>query len=199
MNSDLSNFKKGSVVSCRFPLAESPQEPGPILRPALVIQVFFDSIDKIWKAAVAYGTSRRTRANAGFEIRLTQQGGLQLAGLDRPTRFTLSRMRILPINEEFFDLSGETPALGYLDDGLIQRLNDTLKILSEIADPLRPLLKIPDNAIPVLEVVSRNYIQAPSDTSSAHLASHSVDEFMQEHMTGRASLNGMNKPTRKSA
>ncbi len=188
MQQDLTNLRKGAVVSCFFPLTESPDEPGPVARPALVVQVFFDRIDMRWKAVLAYGTSRRTRANTGFEVRMNREDSLKKAGLHRPTRFTLSRMRILPLEQGFFSFSEGTPVLGYLEDGLIARLDKTLLILSEIAMPLRPLLQTPDVDIPVLHVVGK--APSPRPPTSTSISSFEIDRYMQKHLTGRANLNG---------
>jgi len=188
MAQDLTHVKKGAVVSCYFPLTESPNEPGPVARPALVVQVFFDRIDRGWKAVLAYGTSRRTRANTGFEVRMNREDSLIKAGLHRPTRFTLSRMRILPLDKAFFDFNGDTPILGYLDDGLIARLDKTLEIISEIAAPLRPLLGAGTAHVSIQHVAGKEVGPRPPD--GVNISGFEIDRFMQQNLTGRANLNG---------
>lgn len=188
MTQDLTNLRKGAVVSCYFPLTENPNNPGPVARPALVVQVFFDRLDRSWKAVLAYGTSRRTRANSGFEVRMNREDSLQRAGLHRPTRFTLSRMRILPLDRVFFAFSNDTPVLGYLDDGLIERLDNTLAILAEMAAPLRPLLQVPSPNVPVQHVAG--LAVAPRASAEVSISGYEMDHYMQSHLTGRANLNG---------
>jgi hypothetical protein len=162
----------------------------------LIVQTFYDRNDRIWKAVVAYGTSRRTRANTGFEIRMNQEASLQKAGLHRPTRFTMSRMRILPLDMRFFSCSDDTPVLGYLDDGLLDRLNSTLELLVEIASPLRPLVGCPEHHVPVLHVVGKAPELRPPVQQG--LSGYQMDTFMQEHLTGRANLNGARTPKRSA-
>ena len=191
MKSDMSAIAGGSIVSCYFPLTEKPDEPGPVARPALIVKTFFDRTEGIWKAAVAYGTSRTSRANAGFEIRITREEGIARAGLHRATRFTLSRMRILPLNDAFFACLDGTPVLGHLDEGLVQRLDQTLGILAEIAAPLRPLCLL-DHAetTSTQQRWQQHHIPPPTRRTST-ISGYGIDAFMKEHLTGRANLNGM--------
>jgi len=99
--------KRGSILSCFFPMNESQRLPGPQARPCLVLGTFPNPAKRnITMAIVAYGTSRKTRANFGFEIRIDTEEKLKQTGLHRETRFTLNRMRILPYTEEYFDFSG---------------------------------------------------------------------------------------------
>ena len=191
MDLELSEIGRGKVVSCHFPLAETPDAPGPIARPALVVQVFRDRVDGIMKAVVAYGTTRTTRANAGFEIRMNREEGLRKAGLTRPTRFTLSRMRILPLDNTFFRVaSGGSPVLGCLDEGLMERLDAIFEALAGIAAPLRPLMGCTGQTVPV------SHLEAAPQAmpgARAELDGPSLDRFMQRHLTGRADLNGIRK------
>lgn len=192
MKQDLSTLRKGAIVSCFFPLTEAPDTPGPVARPALVVQVFRDQADALWKVVVAYGTSRRTRANMGYELRMNREDSLRRAGLHRPTRFTLSRMRILPFNRSFFSFSEEdTPVLGYLDETLVERLEKTSSLLAEIAAPLRPLSQRRSADILVREAWS--HPRPPGPPPGASFDGCEMDRFMQAHLTGRANLNGARK------
>jgi hypothetical protein len=193
MSQDLTNLRKGAVVSCYFPLTEDPNKPGPVARPALVVQVFLDRIDRRWKAVLAYGTSRRTRANSGFEIRMNREDSLKRAGLHRPTRFTLSRMRILPLEPGFFALHNDTPVLGYLEDSLISRLDNTLEVLTEIAAPLRPLLHAPNSNVSVQCLSGKAGPSRPP--TDATLSGYNIDNYMRQYLTGRANLNGERRKT----
>jgi hypothetical protein len=166
---------RGDVVSCRFPLSETPDQPGPAARPALVLRVFLDNNDNIWKAIVAYGTSRETRANSGFELRISNPDGLSSAGLHRQTRFTLSRMRILPIDRDFFAFSAAgTPVLGSLDDGLMTHLEKTCEKLADLSPELRVII---------------GKAAKTADKNRA-VDAEATDTFFQKSCTGRRDLNG---------
>lgn len=183
MEIDITDYKKGAVLSCYFPLAEKPDKAGPVARPALLVRAFFDHDDGIAKAIVAYGTSRQTRANAGFEIRVGQPQGMAAAGLNMPTRFTLSRMRILPLNREFFSFGEHgSPVLGHLEQPLMKRMEDTCGILVGLANEFRPILGGPGSH----QAGSKNL-------SDAEIDAISFDKFMQERCTGRSNLNGIRR------
>jgi len=176
-------IRRGAVVSCRFPLAEDHTKPGPSARPALVIRTFFDAADGIWKAIVAYGTSRSTRANAGYEIQVRKTEHLEAAGLHRPTRFTLSRMRILPIDREFFAYAASgSPILGYLPEPLMEVLARHCDRLVAITDQLRCLVNGADDA------VASSATEAPPRAAGTEFDSHAADAFFQRALTGRANI-----------
>jgi len=182
-------IKRGAVVSCRFPHAEDDNSPGPSARPALVVRTFFDRNDQIWKAIVAYGTSRSTRANAGFEIRLRKPEHLEPAGLHRPTRFTMSRMRILPINRDFFAFAQTgSPVLGYLPDDLMKVLDRNCEKLIAITGDLRPLMGGAQAA-----VASGKAIDPEQDVQNEETSfdSQKVDQFLLTACNGRRSLGGV--------
>ncbi len=69
---------------------------------------------------------------------MNREDSLKKAGLHRPTRFTLSRMRILPLDKSFFSFAEDTPVLGYLDEGLVSRLDATLGILARLLPRCAP-------------------------------------------------------------
>lgn len=189
--SKIQNFQRGAIVSCFFPLSEAPDLPGPTARPALVVGVFFDRLDRRWKVIVAYGTSRKTRANSGFEIRINHPESLALAGLNRPTRFTLSRMRVLPLTPGYFNPNGDGPVLGVLDDVLLARLDKTCTILASIADPLRVLDQPCSLSIHPTDVATP--IRVEDIPLAGTIAGQGVDQFMQDHCNGRADLGGLRK------
>jgi len=190
-------IKRGAVVSCCFPHAENENSPGPSARPALVVRTFFDQNDQLWKAIVAYGTSRSTRANAGFEIRLRKPEHLEAAGLHRPTRFTMSRMRILPINRDFFAFAQTgSPVLGYLPDDLMKVLDRNCEKLIAITGDLRPLMGGAQTAVesgktedPVQDVQSEE----------AGFDPQKVDQFLLTACNGRRNLGGVAPQPRRDA
>lgn len=181
-------IKRGAVVSCRFPHAEDENSPGPSARPALVVRTFFDRNDQLWKAIVAYGTSRSTRANAGFEIRLKKPEHLEPAGLHRPTRFTMSRMRILPINRDFFAFAQTgSPVLGYLSDDLMKVLDRNCEKLIAITGDLRPLMGGNQTAVESGKTAESTQ-DAPSEEAS--FDPQKVDQFLLSACNGRRNLGG---------
>jgi hypothetical protein len=185
-NISTDQIARGSVVSCYFPLSEAPDQPGSVARPGLVLRVFLDKNDDKMKAIVAYGTSRETRANSGFELRIGTPDGLKTAGLHQPTRFTLSRMRILPITKKFFAYSAsDTPVLGVLDDGLILHLEKTCDKLANISPELRV-------------IVGKNQ-RDTNQIQQRDIDAEAIDTFFQKSCTGRADLNGRAKQTTKSS
>lgn len=181
-------IKRGAVVSCCFPHAENENSPGPSARPALIVRTFFDRNDNRWKAIVAYGTSRTTRANAGFEIRLRKPEHLEAAGLHRPTRFTMSRMRILPIDREFFAFAQTgSPVLGYLPDDLMKVLDRNCEKLIAITGDLRPLMGGAQTSVASGETEDA----APRpQVQEADFDTRRVDQFLLSACNGRRNLGG---------
>ena len=93
---------RGDVVSCRFPLAERPDEPGEKARPCVVLNAY--DHENLYRRAlmVAYGTSviggRQSRTDCVIE----DASELAAAGLHRPTKFVGDRARVLPYNRRYF-------------------------------------------------------------------------------------------------
>jgi len=188
INASCGAIRRGAIVSCFYPLAEIPARPGPEARPALVIRVFQDHEQGRSMALVAYGTSRNSKANRGYEIRIRREESMRVAGLDRPTRFTLSRMRILPIGPDFFDYKQHCgPVLGYLDDALQAHLDATCERVAALARELRPLLAPTDFRVVPLPTA------CPEGGDAAEPNGHAVnakplDDLLQEDFIGRSDL-----------
>jgi mRNA-degrading endonuclease toxin of MazEF toxin-antitoxin module len=162
------NLKRGSIVSCRFPLNENPDIAGPSARPAMVLAVFPNPRNKSEKMViVAYGTSRKTRAKLGYEIRISNSDDMISCNLHRPTRFTLNRMRILPFTNEFFTYgSNGTPVIGNIPNSVMSALNFHLDKLATHADEL--------NFFRPKEAIKKGKTFDPQQ----------IDNFMKEKMTG---------------
>ena len=173
-------IQTGAIVSCYFPLTETPDCPGPVARPCLIVRIFHDKADGCWKCIVAYGTSRRSRANIGYEVRVHHASSMDYSGLDRPTRFTLSRMRVLPLTPDYFNYRNGTPMIGMLEDKSIRHMENTLESLARIAEPLRGLTTFP-----------RVTVSQPQDPvrddlpNAAKIIGFPLDRFMQENLCGR--------------
>lgn len=181
---------RGAIASCLFPLAEAPDKPGPVARPALVVRVFRDRTTGDWMAVVAYGTKQMTGANRGREVRIFRPESLRVAGLHEPTRFILARMRILPIGPHFFAYrQGWGPVLGHLDEALQRRLDAACEQISGLVgdENFRPFLVATDLAIAPLSVP---YLAGGTITDpAAHvLRSEPSDAFLQRYFTGRSDL-----------
>lgn len=182
-------FRRGAIASCYFPLAEAPTEPGPTARPALVVGIFLDRADSIRKAIVAYGTSRKTRANMGYQIRVSHPAALKHAGLKTETRFTLSRMRMVPINADYFNMNTGNPVSGLLEDALLEKLDRLCNDLATIADPLRIVSHPPDASLDARKIMHPGAVHNIPDI--ARINTGPIDEFMKDHLNGRANLNGL--------
>lgn len=92
-------FKVGDIIGARFPYAENPERPGPVVRPGLIIAVSRKTI------TIAYGSDlERRRSNNGIDFEIEAPGELATAGLDKPTRFTMNRTAVIPISRQFIDL-----------------------------------------------------------------------------------------------
>lgn len=196
-------LRRGTVVSCYFPLAEAPDIPGPSARPALIVSVMFDGIQRVWRAVVAYGTSRDTKANVGYEVRVSGKPRLKKAGLHYPTRFTLSRMRILPITREFFAYSRNgSPILGYLESDLLNRMAQACETIAAMDGRLKILLDGKENSVPAWQAIRP--VPPPSEATPSRGGSHvdigNIDQFMRSALTGRARIkvDDANRPSRRN-
>jgi hypothetical protein len=112
----------GDVVSFRFPVADPGRGARVKKRPCLVLDVRVFEGRRC--ARIAYGTSVRSRANRGREIRVRRPEGMARAGLNRPTRFVGARCVTVPLDDPRFVVSARTgsPVLGRLDAGLRARM-----------------------------------------------------------------------------
>lgn len=79
-------------------------------------------------AQVVYGTSQKLDRLYPGEFAITPQDGelFVVAGLDRPTKFDMTRPVFLPYTDEWFAVPpgapyGQTPKLGILHPGLVRR------------------------------------------------------------------------------
>ncbi|MDG3039875.1 hypothetical protein [Roseicyclus marinus] len=109
----------GDVVSFRFPFLDmKPHQDGVQRnRPALVVECD-DATDSL---VVAYGTSRKTRANVGYEIFVSKDQ--EVCGLTKPTRFVLARrLRVSLHDTRFVSLNGNLVS-GRLPIELMDRLS----------------------------------------------------------------------------
>ncbi|QPZ93394.1 hypothetical protein [Thioclava electrotropha] len=104
----------GDIVSFRFPHSEGM---APYARPCLVL----DASDK--EVLLAYGTTSRSRANVGFELRVTAE--FAECGLDKASRFVLARrVRVARADPRLVPNALGTPVLGRLTEALRRRQND---------------------------------------------------------------------------
>ncbi|AFO92237.1 hypothetical protein D1822_12530 [Phaeobacter inhibens] len=127
--------ERGDVVLFAFPISEDATTPAasPKLRPCLVLDVFELNGTKF--VELAYGTSARTKANTGYEVRVGHTASCHAAGLDRPSRFVCSRRVIVSINHPGFEGGEERGTLiGRLDPPLVDRMNDVRARLQAEAD-----------------------------------------------------------------
>lgn len=118
----------GDIVSFRFPFLDQPPENDAAQpnRPGLIVERD-DATDSV---VVAYGTSRKTKANSGHEIRVCRD--FAACGLDKPTRFVLARRIRVSRNDARFVWLGGRPVLGRLPEPLMQRLDRLRRLLTEL-------------------------------------------------------------------
>ena len=127
------------IVQVAFPYREAPCEPGPKLRPCLVLSksVHRERVtgNPYATLQVAYGTSRKPRRiNPWDMLHVHNYEALYRSGLSKTTFFVLGRIQKLMWCEEFFPVnqSFETPILGRLPQDHILTLNKTKEIRDEL-------------------------------------------------------------------
>jgi hypothetical protein len=108
------------IVACWYPESDTPDEPGPDLRPALVIKVLQGKTTGSYACDVAYGTKtlkiiKRQTVDLIIEHPHT-------VGLPRPTRFDLDQIARLPWGVPFFGTweGYKTPKIGELTEPYIR-------------------------------------------------------------------------------
>tara|TARA_Y100000815_G_C13300283_1_gene484388 strand:+ start:508 stop:1191 length:684 start_codon:yes stop_codon:yes gene_type:complete len=160
--------KKGTILSCFFPMNETPDVPGPQARPALVLGTFPSPRDKeVTMIIVAYGTSRKTRSHLGFEIKIDTPEAMTQACLHRPTRFTLNRLRILRYDTHFFDFDeAGSCEIGSLPAPQMATLSSYLDDLSQHSEEL--------NFFRPAEAIKKGMSFDPAK----------VDNYMKKELTG---------------
>ena len=117
------------IVWCLYPRREDKLAPGPVARPALVLDVRVNAEEKKAALIVAYGTGVFDEATQGkIDLIIDDWDEVHALGLHKPTRFALSpqsRMQ-LPWCAEYFVppmyLATAGVIAGSLDDGQIRRL-----------------------------------------------------------------------------
>ncbi len=108
------------IVSCWYPEDENLDDPGPELRPALVLKVLQGKKSGLFACEVAYGT-KILKIIKRQTVDLIIQNPKNV-GLPRPTRFDLDRIILLPWAPPFFDCwqGYNSPKIGALDEEYIR-------------------------------------------------------------------------------
>ena len=110
------------IVSCWYPEVEAPDDPGPELRPALVVKVYKGKKTGAYACEVAYGTKNLKVIRRGeIDLIISHPPRLQV-GLARATRFDLDRIVLLPWEPPFFEpwTGNPTPKIGALTEECIR-------------------------------------------------------------------------------
>lgn len=116
--------KPGDILSCYFPEAENPYEPGPKYRPVIVGK--FNSIDNV--VAVVYGTSQtddardKPRAYYEFCISPKEKGN----ALSKNTLFNARRWTWLPYTPQYFWCDGRQKRLGIIPATRFQEIGSII-------------------------------------------------------------------------
>ena len=93
----------GATMLCRFPYDERPYEPGGVLRPCIVIDPC-QPTDVGAYVRVAYGAYIEKTANAGSDLSIESAQDMKACGLDEPTRFSIQRTALIPMDRRFLNL-----------------------------------------------------------------------------------------------
>lgn len=98
-------LKPGALVSCYFPEEESPFNPGPKARPALVYKVLQRTSDKSIWVEVGYASTQGTTATGAtlqpYEFEVDPINNVS-SNLRKVTRFDAERRTTLPWTQEWF-------------------------------------------------------------------------------------------------
>lgn len=85
------------VVWCFFPRKEDKMQPGPTVRPTLVLDVLLDAAGKQGALIVAYGTDNAITGSPyldnGPDLTIDTLASARALGLHKPTRFSMSPLR----------------------------------------------------------------------------------------------------------
>jgi len=112
------------IVAAWFPEDQAPN-PGPKLRPALVLQVLRSSRIEFFACKIAYGTkSLKLRQRQGWDLIIQDPLELEALNLPVPTRFDLDHTLIAPWRVEFFGCwkGFASPIIGHLTDYYVREL-----------------------------------------------------------------------------
>ncbi|MEG3619842.1 hypothetical protein V5T82_15355 [Magnetovibrio sp. PR-2] len=85
----------GDIVVCRFPMEETPGEPGPKSRPCLVTRVYPQRSFRAHRVEVAFGTSVQ-KPKPGPKVFLRTPEDIERGGVKGPTQFLLHKRAIVP-------------------------------------------------------------------------------------------------------
>lgn len=94
----------GTVILCWFPYKDRPYGPGDDLRPCLVVDPCVPTPDGDL-VRVAYGGCLLKTRNSGADLCIVSKLDVQRCGLRKPTRFSLRRVELIPINTRFIDMT----------------------------------------------------------------------------------------------
>ncbi len=93
----------GTTMLCRFPYENRPYEPGDALRPCIVIDPCRPT-DVGACVRVACGACLQKTETADSEFWIETAQDLKACKLDEPTRFSIQRTALIPIDQRFLNL-----------------------------------------------------------------------------------------------
>lgn len=135
----------GDLVSCRFPLNERPNLPGPKRRPCCVIGASRQN-GQLY-ISVAYCTGARVDDARDDELTITDPDTLSRAGLHRPTRIVVSRARLLPFSYTYFTPNQDgTVLLGRLTEFCRAHVAQLVRALASDHQNLKRRRAVPRDA-----------------------------------------------------
>lgn len=140
----------GDVVLCYFPEDERPSQPGPKVRPALVMMNGHNRNGEPM-LALAYGTSRKMDDEwiKPNDLILSDPEALIACGLRRTTKFDLDRVRVIPWKRHYFSWTRDGRCvLGRISDEIAKGVHS---ILSQIAERQRRQAYADEKAIKAVD------------------------------------------------
>jgi hypothetical protein len=121
------------IVGCAWPLDEKPDDPGPWVRPCLVIQTKIELDEdgvEFGVVAVSYGSGEWTEEQQKRDLMIEKHEYRRL-GLVKPTRFSMDRIEEFIWGTKWFPphpyILNRGVYIGCLKEPQIKRLKECLK------------------------------------------------------------------------
>jgi hypothetical protein len=111
------------IATTWYPEDDHPDDPGPKLRPCLVLKVLQGKTSGTFACDMAYGTKElKIIKRRDKDIIIQNTAHVQQMGMAVPTRFDLDCVARLPWNEEFFGCwkGHQSPIIGSLTEYYIR-------------------------------------------------------------------------------
>jgi hypothetical protein len=111
------------IATAYYPEDDRLEQPGPKLRPCLVMKVLRGKTSGTFACQVAYGTKElKIIKRQALDLIIQNTAHVNQMGMARPTRFDLDCVATLPWNEDFFGCwqGKHSPVIGSLTEHYIR-------------------------------------------------------------------------------